>query len=249
MLGIGGALVTAPLLWFALPCLGFGHAANLAHVVIASSLAAMLPTGIAAALSQHRRGHLDLAWLARMAPAMVVGAVAGAAFAASLRGTVLVVAFAGQTLYYGCRLLSLGPVDPGERPPGVFARAASRLPFPLVGVGMAGFCACVGMGGGSMVVPYLMSRGLAFRRTIATSGTLNLCVAFGGSIAFCLAKDPAGHAMALPAWGPALVIGGVASLAAPIGVALAARLPSARLGLGVGLVNVCGALAVLAQAL
>lgn len=246
LLGIGGALITVPVLWFVLPRLGIGEA-GLPHTVVASSLVAMLPTGIAAAWSNHRLAQIDAGWLARMAPVMLLGAAAGALAASHLRGTAIVLAFAAQSLYYGSRMLAFGSGAPPGAPPalGPFARASSRLPYPVAGSGMAGFCACVGMGGGSMVVPYLLSRGLPLRRTVATGGALNLFIAVGG-VAGVLA---AGTSDVRPAWGAALLLGAVAAVAAPVGTRLAGRLPVPRLALGVGLVNVAGAAALVGQAL
>jgi uncharacterized membrane protein YfcA len=246
LLGIGGALVTVPMLWFALPRLGVGDA-TLPHAVVASSLVAMLPTGLAAAWANHRLAQIDAAWLGRMAPVMLLGAAAGALAASHLRGTALILAFAAQSLYYGSRMLVFGNgVSPGRATAvGPFARASARLPYPVAGTGMAGFCACVGMGGGSMVVPYLLSRGLPLRQTVATGGALNLFIAAGGIVGVL----GSGAGDVRPAWGAALLLGAVAAVAAPVGTRLASRLPVPRLALGVGLVNVAGAAALLGQAL
>ncbi|CAN5313135.1 hypothetical protein BH09PSE6_BH09PSE6_22710 [soil metagenome] len=243
-LGIGGALVTVPTLYAALPGLGVGSE-QLPQVVVATALVVMVPTTVAAAWSQHLKGTLDRAWLWRLAPLMAAGAVAGALLASELRGPVLGVMFALQGIYYGVRLISVEPSLDGPRG---LSRYAARLPAGVAGPAMSAFCACVGMGGGSMVAPWLMSRGVALRPAVATASALNLSIAFGGTLAFVALSSS--HASAAHAhWLAALVIGGLSVLVVPFGVATAHRLRLTSFRLAVGAVNVIGASSLLVQAL
>jgi uncharacterized protein len=243
MLGIGGALISVPALYLALPRLGVS-ADQLPHAVVASALVAMVPTTLMAGWSHWRGGSLSTAWLLRMAPAMVVGAMLGALVATQLRGVVLAVAFAAQAIWYGVRMMRQGPEEAATAAvPGGLA----RLPVWLAGAAAAAFGACVGMGVGSMTTPVLRSRGVALRTAVATAGTLNLCVAVGGAAAFW-ASAIAGGTVPPIAWPAALLLGGTAILAAPIGVALAQRLRTAQFRFGVGAINIVGALALMASA-
>ena len=243
LLGIGGALVTVPVFYLALPHLGVAADA-LPQVVVASSLLAMVPTTIAAARAHARHGTLDAAWLRKMAPCMALGATIGALLALQLRGPVLALAFAGQALYYGGRLIC-GHARGG--PPTRVARFSASLPTWLAGPPMAGFCACIGMGGGSMVMPFLMARGLPLHSAVATASALNLCIAFGGSFAFAtvVVASPASASAAFDCWPVALAIGVLAVVAVPCGVASAQRLPASRLGFLVGVVNIVGAMSLI----
>ncbi|CAN5293711.1 hypothetical protein BH10PSE17_BH10PSE17_22350 [soil metagenome] len=244
LLGIGGALITVPTLYAALPGLGV-LPGQLPQVVVATALVVMVPTTLVAAVSQNRLGMLDRLWLRRLAPVMAAGSVAGALVATELRGPALGVMFALQGLYYGVRLICVEPSSDGPRG---LSRYAARLPAAVAGPSMAAFCACVGMGGGSMVAPWLLSRGVALRSAVATASALNLSIAFGGTLAFALLAS--GHpATAHAHWFAAIVVGGLGVLVVPIGVATAHRLRLSSYRRAVGAVNIIGAMSLLAQAL
>lgn len=244
LLGIGGALVTIPLLYLALPGLGT-DAGQVCATAVATALAAMIPTTIVASWHHRLHGAIDRRSMRCLLVPMTLGAAIGAMVAARVNGPLLALLFAGQCLVYGARLARLRD-EPA--PPNFEVRGVGRLPAWLAGSAMAGFCACVGMGGGSLVARYLQQRGLAFRESVATSAALNLCIALGGSAAFLLAP---GSQTSMPAanWMAAAVLGGGAVCAAPLGVALAHRLPVCRLRRAVGAVYVLSALALIIQVL
>ena len=162
------------------------------HVAVSSSLITMVPSAFGAALAQQRRGGLDGNWLAQLAPGMAIGAMFGALFAMHLRGCALSLLFAGQSLYYGWGLMQRTPPSAqGLRPH--IQRVCGRLSPWIAGLSVAAFCACAGMGGGSLTVPYLCAKGLPLLRAAATSSTLNLCSAGGGGIAVALLSQGVGR--------------------------------------------------------
>lgn len=246
LLGIGGALITIPTFYFVLPRLGVG-AAQLSAAVIGSALMAMAPTTVAAALRQADHGALDFGWIKRLAPTMAIGAVGGAAFASQVQGPLLSWAFAVQSLYYGVRLI-VDRLDDGGASPRGLTRSLSQLPTWLAGSTMAGFVAAVGMGGASVVAPFLRHRGLGLRPAVATASALNLCIAFGGSGAF-LAAAISGSGPAGIHYPAALLMGAAAVAAVPFGVTLAHRLPISTFRTLIGAINVFAAVILTAQLL
>ena len=240
LLGIGGALITLPTLYVALPALGIAPS-NVPATAVATALVAMVPTTIVAAWRQHRRGAIDGAWLRRLAAPMTFGAAAGALAAACANGPVLGLAFAAQSLSYGTRLLYGRTVARGVDAD--CARPASVPPW-LAGPAMAAFCACVGMGGGSLVPGYLQRRGVDFRRAVATGSALNLCIAVGGSAAFLLGADAVMQCS--PCWLAGMVLGTCAIVAAPFGVDFAHRLKTRELTVAVATVNIASAVFIVA---
>jgi len=242
LLGIGGALISVPTLYLALPAMGVA-APQLPHAVLAAALLAMLPTTLAIGCAHARRRALDLAWLARLGPGMALGALLGALLATQLGGIVLQSTFAAQSLVFGLSMLCRPAPPPRPASPG-----ASRLPPWVAGPGAAAFGGCVGMGVGSLIVPYLERRGVDLRPAVATSATLNVCIAFGGSLAFW-AHAQAAAPLPAAVWPAAVLLGAAATLAVPFGVACSGRLRSDRLRRGVGAINVAGAISLLANAL
>lgn len=245
LLGIGGALVTIPVLHLALPSLGV-DAAAVPATAVATALLAMVPMTLMAAWRQQCHGAIDTAWLRRMAGPMACGAAGGALLAAALNGPVLAVLFALQSCWYGVRLL-LDRCGVDARVDGrttVWQRFA-QLPPWLAAPPIAAFCACVGMGGGSIVTPFLLRQRVPFRHAAATAGALNLCIALAGSLAFALSGAGASSANAcVPA---ALLLAGGGMVSVSFGVSLAHRVPAVVLQRLIGTVNVVSAASLLWQ--
>jgi uncharacterized protein len=244
LLGIGGALVTIPVLYLALPALGIG-AAQVPATAVATALLAMVPITLMAAWQQQRHGAIETGWLRRMAGPMAVGAACGALLAAALNGPVLALLFALQSCWYGARLLlDRCGVDARADERSVWQRLA-RLPPWLAAPPMAAFCACVGMGGGSIVTPFLLRQRVPFRHAVATAGALNLCIALAGSLAFALSSVSASGAAACVPAAALLAAGAMASVT--FGVSLAHRVPAVVLQRLIGVVNVVSAASLLFQ--
>lgn len=244
LLGIGGALVTIPVLHLTLPSLGV-QSTGVPATSVATALMAMVPMTLLAAWRQHRHGAISTSWLRRMALPMACGAVCGALLAAALNGPVLAVLFALQSCWYGVRLLGdRCGMGAGEDRASVWQRFAA-LPTWLAAPPMAAFCACVGMGGGSIVTPFLLRQRVPFRHAAATAGALNLCIALGGSFAFALSGSGASSATAcVPA---AVLLAAGALVSVSFGVSLAHRVPSIVLQRLIAIVNLISALTLLCQ--
>jgi uncharacterized membrane protein YfcA len=244
LLGIGGALITIPALHLALPTLGI-DAAHVPATAVATALMAMVPITLVAALQQQRHGAIELDWLRRMAGPMACGAAGGAVLAATLNGPVLVLLFALQSCWYGARLLlDRCGVDARSDGAGTWQRFA-QLPPWVAAPPMAAFCACVGMGGGSIVTPFLLRQRMPFRHAVATAGALNLCIALAGSLAFAVFGGGASSAAAcVPA---AVLLASGAMVAVKFGVSLAHRVPAVSLQRLIGIVNLVSALTLVCQ--
>jgi uncharacterized membrane protein YfcA len=244
LLGIGGALVTIPVLYLALPALGI-DAGLVPTTAVATALIAMVPITFIAAWRQQRHGAIETGWLRRMVWPMAFGAACGALLAAALNGPVLAVLFALQSCWYGARLLLPRLSVDASIGFGSVSQRFAQLPPWLAAPPMAAFCACVGMGGGSMVTPFLLRQRVPFRHAAATAGALNLCIALGGSLAFALAGTGVSTSGAcLPA---ALLLAGGAMVSVGFGVSLAHRVPTVVLQRLIGVVNVVSAAALLVQ--
>ena len=244
LLGIGGALVTIPLLHLTLSSLGV-DAVAVPATAVATALIAMVPMTLMAAWRQHCRGAIDTGWFCRMAVPIAFGAVVGALLAAALNGPVLALMFALQSCWYGARLLlDRCNVDAQVNRCGLWQRFAGLPPW-LAAPPMAAFCACVGVGGGSLVTPFLLRQRVPFRHAAATAGALNLCIALGGSLAFVFSgSSSSGAGACVPA---AVLLAGAAMLSVGFGVSLAHRVQTVALQRLIGLVNVVSAATILVQ--
>lgn len=226
LLGIGGGLIVVPALAFWLPTRGIPAEVAL-HAAIATSLASISVTASASAWAHHRRGGVDMRALAWLTPGLLVGSSGGALVVAGVsRGTltVFVASF--------CLLAAWQIARPRAQQTGLTDIPASWICLAPGGLIIGAVSAAVGIGGGSLTVPLLYRLGAPLRRAIGTSAAAGLPIALAGTIGYGFAETPAAlshWAIGLVDLKLALAIGSLSILTAPMGAALAHRLPVLRL--------------------
>jgi uncharacterized membrane protein YfcA len=220
LLGIGGGLIIVAALVWLLPAAGVPAAAVM-HVALATSLASIIATAIASMNAHRKRGSVLWPSFVRLAPGLVIGALAGAWLADRLSGQVLRYGVAAFCWLAAWQLLR----------PVAAAGVAERVPrepwLPAAGGVIGVVSALVGIGGGSLTVPLLIQRGAAPVRAIGTSAACGLPIALASAAGYvAVGRD----AVALPAgtvgyvyWPAALAIGAASVWMAPRGAALAHR--------------------------
>ncbi len=221
LFGVGGGLVIVPVLAFVFERAGIAPEV-LMHLAIGSSLTTIVFTSLASVRAHHRRGAVRWALFARLAPGIAVGALLGAAVADWLPSAGLRRIFGVFELAVAVQMgLGLKPSPhrglPGS--PGLFAAGG------VIGT----FSAIVGIGGGTLTVPFLTWCNVAMRNAVATSAACGLPIALAGAAGFAMAGwDEAG----LPGGSTGFLywpaIAGVVAasvLFAPLGARLAHALP------------------------
>jgi hypothetical protein len=227
LFGVGGGLIMVPALAWVLPQQGVSSDIYM-QVAIGTSLAVIGATSISSTLSHHRRGGVLWPVFVRVAPGLVGGALAGAYVAHALSGLTL-----QRVVGVGAVLVSI-QMFMDFKPKGL-----TRLPAPgsielFSAGGIIGLLSSlIGIGGGSLTVPYLSLRGVEMRQAVGTAAACGMPIAWGGAAGFVAAGW--GHA-GLPAWSLGYVsLGGFLGLAAasvitaPLGARLAHRLSPALL--------------------
>lgn len=227
LFGVGGGLIMVPALAFVLPALGV-PAAVVMQVAIGTSLAVIGATSISSTRAHHTRGGVRWDLLRGLAPGLVLGALGGAFVAHALSGDAL-----ANTVGIGALLVAAQMFFGAAPKPG--ARAASPAAGELVaaGAGIGLLSALVGIGGGSLTVPYLSWRGLPITQAVGTAAAGGIPIAWGGAAGFVasgwsVAGLPGLHLgyVSLAAF---LGLAVASVLTAPYGARLAHRLPAAVL--------------------
>lgn len=221
LFGVGGGVVVVPALIFVFARAGMAPE-WIPHLAVGTSLAAIVATGATSAYAHHRRGAVrwDLVW--GLAPGIVMGAWAGAAVAGILSELWLKRIFGCFLLYVGARMLVRRTERTRQALPGTPAMIAA-------GAGIGALSALVGIGGGTMTVPFLGRIGIDMRRAVATSSACGVPIALAGALGFMVVG---GGREGLPAasigfvYWPAVAAILVTSVPmAPFGAHLAHRLP------------------------
>jgi uncharacterized membrane protein YfcA len=223
LLGVGGGLVIVPVLAFIFEAQHFPHD-QVIHLALGTSLASILFTSISSVRAHHAHGAVEWKTARDIAPGILTGTLLGSLLAARLSTGFLKVFFVCFLFYVGTQmLLNLRP-KPSRQLPG-------RLGLFAVGNVIGGVSALVGIGGGSLSVPFLAWCNVSMHRAIATSAAIGFPIALAGAVGYMIG----GWHVALPhaigfVYLPALLGLVVASvLVAPIGARLAHRLPVAKL--------------------
>lgn len=222
LLGIGGGVVLVPALAYAYTFQGLPES-SLMHLAIGTSLAAIVPTAVSSTLAHHRHDAVRWDLVSALVWGLVPGAIAGSLAARLVPGVWLARGFGVFVACVALQLFWNASTPSGQRPlPG-------RLGLTLGGLVIGMLSALLGIGGGSITVPWLGYCGVDMRRAVATSAACGLFLGVVGAAGFLAtgwtARDLPPGATGYIYW-PAL--GGVvlASVTfAPLGARLAHRLP------------------------
>ena len=225
LLGVGGGLIIVPVL--AGVFYGLGHSPEVVmHMAIGTSLATIVLTSISSVRAHHRRGAVLFPTFVRLVPGIVLGAWLGVAVADILRGDTLRQVFGVFELLVAAQMAFGRAPAPHRVLPGVFG-------LSLAGGVIGAVSAIVGIGGGTMTVPFLRWCNVAMRQAVATAAAVGLPIALAGALGFVVAGwgNPA-----LPEastgylyWPAFLGIVAASMLFAPLGAHWAHILPTALL--------------------
>jgi uncharacterized membrane protein YfcA len=221
LLGVGGGLIIVPVLIMLL------HANGLAagmepQLALGTSLASILFTSLSSVRAHHRHGAVVWPLVRRIAPGIVLGTLVGALLAAQMSAQVLKAFFVAFLFYAAFQMwLDFKPA-PHRGLPG---RGGTTLAGGVIGA----VSSWVGIGGGTLSVPFMLWHNVTLHRAIATSAAIGFPIAIAGAAGYVLGGWgvqglPEGSLgfVYLPALA-GIVAGSV--LTAPLGARTAHRLP------------------------
>lgn len=221
LLGIGGGLVIVPVL--ALVFAGQGvDGSVIMHLAIGTSLATIVTTSLSSIRAHQRRGAVEWPVFVRITPGIILGGILGSSLAAVLPSNILRMAFAVFLLLVAIRLAF-------DVAPGPHRQLPGRPGMTLAGTLIGAVSTLMGIGGGTLSVPFLTWCNVGVRRAVATSAAIGLPIAVTGTVLYMITGW---RQAGLPAWSlgyinlPAYAGIVVASvLFAPLGARLAHRVP------------------------
>jgi uncharacterized membrane protein YfcA len=183
LLGVGGGIVTVPVLEYSLRFADVPEQYRM-HVAVATSLAAIIPTSISSARTHHARGAVDWELARRWAIPMFIAAFAGSLAATHAPLAVLAGVFGTVALIIAAKMLL--PLD--------HLRASDHVPRGIAGVALAsligGVSAVMGIGGGTLTVPTLNLCGYPIHRAVGTASFFGIVISIPGTVGYLLATPP-----------------------------------------------------------
>ncbi len=225
LLGVGGGLIIVPVLVIIFT--GQGMADHLiVHMAVGTSLATIVFTSISSVRAHHQHGAVLWPVFWQLTPGIVIGAWLGALFADVLASDQLRRFFGVFEILVAIQMTFNVKPQPHRQLP-------KRVGMFTAGGVIGAISAVVGIGGGTMTVPFLVWCNVVMRKAVATSSACGLPIAIAGATGFVFtgwnAADLPTYSSGYVYW-PAFIGIVIASiLFAPVGARLAHRLPSVQL--------------------
>lgn len=245
LFGVGGGIVIVPFLAWLLPRRGFPDDLVML-VAVATSLATIIVTSVSAVAAHHRKGAVRWPVVWRFAPGVLLGAAAGTLLAERLPVPLFKLMFALFLFIVAARMYR------GTRGNHAAARSSPMSRFAASCM-IGAVSAILGIGGGTLSVPYLTRGGMPVHYAVAISNALGFPLAVAGTISYVLLggrRDDIPDPHIGYVYGPAFVGIILTSIAfAPLGAHLAHRLPTRTLRRGFALLLAIVGVRLLAQAM
>jgi uncharacterized membrane protein YfcA len=220
LFGIGGGTVLVPVLVMLFEAQHFAPE-HLLHLALGTGMATILFTAPASLRKHHQHGAVNWQVVRRITPGILLGTALGASFAAAIPARGLGIVFALFVYFAAIQiLLDLRP------------HASRQLPgmagLTLTGTFTGWISSLVSIGGGTVVIPFLIWCNVPLRHAIGTASAIGFPIAVGGTLGYIVIGS---HIDALPephlgyVYLPALLWVALASVVtAPLGARTAHRM-------------------------
>jgi hypothetical protein len=175
-MGIGGGLVIVPALTFIFTAQALAPEYIL-HMALGTSLASIMFTSVSSMIAHHRRGAVLWPVMLKISPGIIAGTLLGS-YIASILSTGFLKGFFGFFLIYvGTQMLIGIKPKPSREIPGTVGIFGA-------GGGIGLFSSLVGIGGGTLSVPFLSWCNTAMHTAIGTSAAIGLPIAVAGTLGY-----------------------------------------------------------------
>jgi uncharacterized protein len=222
LLGLGGGLIIVPSLLLVFNFLGLPNQ-QVMHIAVATSLMTITVTSLSAMVAHQRHQHINWPVARSLTPGFILGGIFGAFLATLISGPILQKCFAVYVLIIAARMW--WPATPSVN--------ATLLKTPIllaVGSIIGIISAIVGIGGGSLTVPYLVMAKQSIKQAIGTAAACGFPISLAAVTGFVIFGQnnvtiSAGWLIGYIHWQAFWGIICTSIIFAPLGAKLAKRLP------------------------
>lgn len=176
LFGIGGGTLLVPALLFLFEAQHF-PSTELIYLALGTSMATILFTSTASTLKHQQHGAVIWHVVYTMAPGVLMGTWLGAVSVVSVSQQFLGIFFSLFVCFVAIQILRDVKPHPTRTLPGIAGMA-------LTGVFTGWLSTLVSIGGGTVVIPFLVRCNVALRNAIGTSAAIGIPVAAGGTLGY-----------------------------------------------------------------
>ena len=174
LLGVGGGIIMVPALYYAFTVLDFDIVTRM-HLSVGTSLAIIIPTSIISTKTHIEHDAVDFKMIKSFGIFILLGVIIGTFLAVNLKTPALVLFFSIFALMVGLFFIVLRE-QLVENP-----KKISNFIKNISGVIIGFISVPLGIGGGSLMVPFMRTFGYDLRKSIGTAAGIGFLIAVSGT--------------------------------------------------------------------
>jgi len=174
LLGVGGGIIMVPALYYAFTVLDFDIVTRM-HLSLGTSLAIIIPTSIISTKTHMEYDAVDFKMVKSFGIFILLGVIAGTFLAVNLKTPTLILFFSVFAFMVGLFFIFLRE-KLVENP-----KKISNIIKNISGVIIGFISVPLGIGGGSLMVPFMRTIGYNIRKSIGTAAATGILIAISGT--------------------------------------------------------------------
>jgi uncharacterized membrane protein YfcA len=175
LLGVGGGIIMVPALYYAFTVLDFDIVTRM-HLSVGTSLAIIIPTSIISTRTHMEYNAVDFKMVKSFGFFILLGVIAGTFLAVNLKTPALVLFFSIFAFIVGLFFIFIREkIMENPKKISNFVKNISGIIIGFISVPL-------GIGGGSLMVPFMRTFGYDIRKSIGTAAAVGFLIALSGTI-------------------------------------------------------------------
>ncbi len=175
LLGVGGGIIMVPALYYAFSVLDFDIITRM-HLSVGTSLAIIIPTSIISTKTHMEYDAVDFKMVKSFGLYILVGVIGGTFLAVNMKTPGLVLFFSIFAFIVGLFFIFLR--EQLVENPKVISNIIKKISGIIIGF----ISVPLGIGGGSLMVPFMRTFGYDIRKSIGTAAAVGFLIAVSGTI-------------------------------------------------------------------
>ena len=175
LLGVGGGIIIVPALYYAFTVLDFDIATRM-HLSVGTSLAIIIPTSIISTKTHMEYDAVDFKLIKSFGIFILLGVIAGTFLAVNLKTPAFILFFSIMAFIVGLFFIFFR--EQLLKNPKMISDSAKNISGVIIGF----ISVLLGIGGGSLMVPFMRTFGYDIRRSIGTAAGVGFLIAVFGTI-------------------------------------------------------------------
>ena len=175
LLGVGGGIIIVPALYYAFTVLDFDVATRM-HLSVGTSLAIIIPTSIISTKTHMDYDAVDFKLIKSFGIFILLGVIGGTFLAVNLKTPAFILFFSIMAFIVGLFFIFFR--EQLLKNPKMISDSAKNISGIIIGF----ISVLLGIGGGSLMVPFMRTFGYDIRRSIGTAAGVGFLIAVFGTI-------------------------------------------------------------------